>query len=90
LAATSARIRSKLFGDFSGCGYQWWVDSSGIYSAIGRGGQLITVAPDKNMVVVLTAGLASTRDRKKEFELLKSMVLPAAGKNGHATIRRTR
>ena len=41
---------------WDGYGYQWWLCSLGFYSARGRGSQLITVVPDKDMVVVITGG----------------------------------
>lgn len=40
-------------------GYAWWVkgeDFPGMFEAVGRGGQRITVWPDKDMVVVFTGG----------------------------------
>ena len=42
--------------DGQGYGYLWWIPNelSGLYEARGRGGQLIAVWPDKNLVVVLT------------------------------------
>ncbi len=41
-----------------GYGYQWWVsgDITGLYEARGRGGQRISVLPEKNIVVVITGG----------------------------------
>jgi hypothetical protein len=54
----------------NGYGYLWWL-SPDFYSARGRGGQWIIVAPDKNMVLVLTnAGAVE--------EFLASFVFPAA------------
>jgi CubicO group peptidase (beta-lactamase class C family) len=41
-----------------GYGYQWWVAGGGVYMALGYGGQYILVAPDLDMVVVLTSELA--------------------------------
>jgi len=35
-------------------GYQWWVSNENTFSAVGYGGQWITVMPDHNMVVVFT------------------------------------
>ena len=40
-------------------GYGWWVNSTefpGLYEAVGRGGQSISIWPDKDVVVVFTAG----------------------------------
>ncbi len=36
-------------------GYQWWLSPYG-YMARGRGGQAIAVAPDKNLIIVMTGG----------------------------------
>ncbi|MBI5116183.1 serine hydrolase [Candidatus Poribacteria bacterium] len=81
-AATTSHVRPKGFGLFAGYGYLWWVDSSGIYSGVGRGGQLLIVAPEKNMVVALTAGLAGKRNMTKELEIVKSIILPGAKSAG--------
>ncbi len=59
-----------------GYGYQWWTDDSGIYSAIGYGGQYIMVVPEKNMVVVFTSALKDT-DFSKPGKLLKEYIIPA-------------
>ena len=42
----------------SGYGYQWWVreDAPARYEALGRGGQMITVVPQAELVIVLTGG----------------------------------
>ena len=40
-----------------GYGYQWWVDDSGIYMALGYAGQYIVVLPELEMVVVFTSDL---------------------------------
>jgi len=70
-AATSKHVATRDPGH-NGYGYQWWIGSSGGYSAIGRGGQRIFVVPDKNMVVVITAGGGILR------RLLPSFIIPAA------------
>ena len=59
-----------------GYGYQWWVDDSGIFSAIGFGGQYIMVFPEKNMVVVFTSVLKDT-DFAMPGRLLKEYVIPS-------------
>ncbi|MBN2442754.1 MAG: serine hydrolase, partial [Spirochaetales bacterium] len=39
-------------------GYQWWVDKKGkFYTAWGYGGQIVTVIPDKNLVIVTASML---------------------------------
>jgi CubicO group peptidase (beta-lactamase class C family) len=60
-AATSGHARVGGRGFFDAYGYQWWVSSKGFYSARGRGGPYIFVAPAQNMVVVLTGGEALLR-----------------------------
>jgi CubicO group peptidase (beta-lactamase class C family) len=60
-----------------GYGYQWWVDDSGYYMALGYAGQLIFVIPDRDMVVVFTSDLAE-RDFYTPQELLVNFVLPSA------------
>jgi CubicO group peptidase (beta-lactamase class C family) len=40
-----------------GYGYQWWVDDSGFYLALGYRGQFIYVVPEMNMVVAFTSHL---------------------------------
>jgi CubicO group peptidase (beta-lactamase class C family) len=41
-----------------GYGYQWWVDVSGIYMALGYSGQYIIVVPEEDLVVVFVSDLA--------------------------------
>ena len=46
-------------GEDEGYGYQWWVPNDDLpkrYEARGRGTQLITVVPEKNLVIVTTGG----------------------------------
>jgi CubicO group peptidase (beta-lactamase class C family) len=56
-ASTRAHIAAAPITD--GYGYQWWVASSGYYTAAGYGGQHIFVQPELNMVVVFTSGMAT-------------------------------
>ncbi len=60
-----------------GYGYQWWVDDSGIFMALGYAGQFIFVIPDKEMVVVFTSDL-SEEDFYVPQTLLNDFILPAA------------
>lgn len=57
--AASTRMQSTPPPDVSGMergyGYLWWI-FPGFYNASGRGGQLITVWPEKDVVVVATGG----------------------------------
>lgn len=64
----------RAFGD--GYGYQWWLDKSGSYSAVGVSGQYIMVVPEQNLVMVVTSsssGLGVFFPKK----LLDNYVLPA-------------
>ncbi len=62
-------------GDF-GYGYQWWtVPSLNGYSALGRFGQTIFVAPDLNLIVVTTA--PSLEDHDPIFMLIESYIVPS-------------
>jgi len=60
-----------------GYGYQWWVDDSGIYMALGYGGQFVFVVPEKDMVVVFMSDL-SERDFYIPQVLLDDYIIPAA------------
>jgi CubicO group peptidase (beta-lactamase class C family) len=61
-----------------GYGYQWWVRPSGIYNALGWGGQQVIVIPQLDMVVVFTAGLRDASWNSYD-RLLDQFILPAAG-----------
>lgn len=67
----------------NGYPYTWWTNSishsreeADIFAAGGRGGQSITVIPDKNMVVVFTGGNYS--GRKGLHEILERFIFPAS------------
>lgn len=72
-ASTREHIAATLE---DGYGYQWWVDDSGMYMALGYGGQFIFVIPEMDLVVVFTSEL-----REQDFyvpqELLVGYILPA-------------
>jgi CubicO group peptidase (beta-lactamase class C family) len=55
-AATTNRVAD--LGPQGGYGYGWWTTDHGLFYANGRGGQFIFVAPDRDLVVVSTAGAA--------------------------------
>ena len=59
-----------------GYGYQWWLDKSGVYAALGVGGQYIMVVPQENLVVVVTSKLSGA-DVFIPARLLKKFILPA-------------
>jgi CubicO group peptidase (beta-lactamase class C family) len=71
-AATSTHIQAE---DQLGYGYQWWVRPSiDGYAAVGRGGQMIAVVPEKELVVVFTSEAGGSEE---EFALIEEYVLPA-------------
>ena len=58
-----------------GYGYQWWIyPSFSAYTAQGRYGQTIFVAPDQNLVVVTTA---QVDEHDALFRLIEQYVIPA-------------
>jgi len=64
-----------------GYGYQWWVDDSGYYMALGYAGQFIFVIPELDMVVAFTSDLDET-DFYVPQQLLTDYVMPAARSSG--------
>lgn len=60
-------------------GYQWWVSDQNFYSAVGYGGQRITVFPDLDLVVVFTNGFDETDDlqRATPDRLIDTYILPS-------------
>ena len=75
-AATSKHV-STTWPAHNGYGYLWWIRSSVGYSAVGRGCQRISVVPDKDIVVVVTAGAGGSDEGEIE-KLLPSLIIPAA------------
>ncbi|MES0343881.1 MAG: serine hydrolase, partial [Anaerolineales bacterium] len=73
-ASTSQYISATLE---DGYGYQWWVDDSGMYLALGYRGQFIYVIPEKEMVVVFTSSLEDN-DFYVPQTLLNEFIIPAA------------
>jgi CubicO group peptidase (beta-lactamase class C family) len=71
--STCGHIDAKPFDQY---GYQWWVDPAGNYTAAGYKGQRIFVAPDKNLVAVLTADLTAIESTTSD-NLLFSYIIPA-------------
>ena len=71
--STCGHIDATIFDQY---GYQWWVDSTGFYVAVGYKGQFIFVVPEKNIVVVFTSDL----ERHNFYvpkRLLEKYILPA-------------
>jgi CubicO group peptidase (beta-lactamase class C family) len=72
-AATTQQTAAD--GDL-GYGYQWWIHPRfGGYAALGRGGQMVYVAPEKDLVFVATA---DDLDHGPLWQLIEDYVLPAA------------
>lgn len=69
---------ARPFAD--GYGYQWWLDKSGMYSAVGVGGQFIMVVPKENLVVVFTSKLSGA-DSFFPVKMLDKYILPAIVSN---------
>ncbi len=59
-----------------GYGYQWWVDDSGMYMALGYAGQFIFVLPKHDLVVVFTSELEEA-DFYTPQTLLDQYIVPA-------------
>ncbi len=74
VSSTSQYISATLE---DGYGYQWWVDDSGMYLALGYRGQFIYVIPEKEMVVVFTSSLEDN-DFYVPQTLLNEFIIPAA------------
>lgn len=64
----------KPFQD--GYGYQFWLDRSGSFAAMGTSGQFIIVVPEKNMIVVATSKLTGL-DTFLPAKIVDEFVLPA-------------
>jgi hypothetical protein len=73
-AATQAHVSRT--GGRDHYGYFWWIPGEnlpGVFEAVGRGGQRITIWPAKDLVLVFTGGGFDTRDLAKFIlEALKS------------------
>ncbi|HEC45011.1 MAG TPA: class C beta-lactamase-related serine hydrolase [Bacteroides sp.] len=70
-----------LRGDIPGFyyGYQWWVHESGLYAAVGYGGQLLMVDPEFDLVIVFTNYYSQTDWFQTEtpWRLLETHIIPA-------------
>jgi CubicO group peptidase (beta-lactamase class C family) len=70
----------KNYG-YSNYGFLWWISGfKGAYFAFGAYGQSITVMPDQDMVVVITAEtpmVGSGEDAGKYFAIITDYVIPA-------------
>lgn len=60
-AATATRV--DTFSTLSGYGYQWWTEEEGaesMFLAVGYGGNLVVVVPDRELVVVVASEFDET------------------------------
>ena len=74
-------VSAKFFRPFSdGYGYQWWLDRNGNYNALGTSGQYIMIAPEENLVVVVTSS-ASGMGTFFPAKLFNQYILPAIESN---------
>lgn len=72
--STQGHINATLFDQY---GYQWWVDFTGYYAAVGYKGQRIFIIPEKNMVAVFTGDLTG-RESLMAKKLFDTYIIPAA------------
>lgn len=72
--ATMAHIPVE---DYFSYGYQWWIDPTGFFFALGWGGQYIVVLPDHDAVVVFTGGLSGLDELFVPYDLLTRLIIPA-------------
>ncbi len=70
----STKNKFKNFSDsgYSGYGYGWWLNKDGSYHARGFGGQIISIYPQWNMVVVFTGA-----DNDQWQTLINKYILPS-------------
>jgi CubicO group peptidase (beta-lactamase class C family) len=60
-ASQVAWVSNKFLKHFAnGYGYQWWLDKHGNYNALGTSGQYLIVAPEENLVVMITNSSSDT------------------------------
>jgi CubicO group peptidase (beta-lactamase class C family)/predicted small lipoprotein YifL len=76
----STRSHLSAYTLEDGYGYQWWVDDSGIYMALGYAGQYIVVLPEEEMVVVFTSDLEENQFFIPRF-LVDDYIIPSAKSN---------
>lgn len=59
-------------------GFLWWIHGDGLYAAHGYKGQFIYIAPDQDLVVVITANIAD-KDFVQPQLLIRDYLIPAVG-----------
>jgi CubicO group peptidase (beta-lactamase class C family) len=79
---TSASTKKYIDGTLQdGYGYQWWVDGTGYYVALGYAGQCIFVIPDLDLVVVFVSDLEEADFYIPQI-LLSEYIVPAIESSG--------
>lgn len=76
--SVSNHVPTAVGGNY---GYFWWLPPYGGYQADGDGGQRITVLPDKDTIVVITAGLTYPDMGTVPDQLIQDFILPAVVSN---------
>ncbi len=82
-ASTQAQFEAQIASDAAavkfqlpeGYGYLWWVDPRGYYMAIGLFGQYIIVAPEQDLVVVVTAEEPLSRGWHIRYKIPRTSIL---------------
>ena len=72
--STQNRFSDFDVDGYGGYGYWWWLAADGSYRARGAGGQIISLYPDRNLVVVFTGA-----DNDAWEMLTIDYILPAVG-----------
>ncbi len=62
-------------------GFLWWIHEDGVYAARGYKGQFIYLAPEQDLVVVITANLAD-KDFVEPQKLIRDYLFPDVGIEG--------
>ena len=74
--STSGKVQADTLRQFYG--YQWWIDPSGDYMALGYGGQYLIVSKEHDLVVAFTSALGE-QDFYTPYVLYRDYVQPAVG-----------
>jgi CubicO group peptidase (beta-lactamase class C family) len=79
---TAASTKKYIDGTLQdGYGYQWWIDGTGYYMALGYAGQCIFVIPDLELVVVFVSDLDEADFYVPQI-LLSEYIVPAIESSG--------
>ena len=81
--STTAHTPASVFGSAGGYGYEWWITTMAgdpAFSAVGYGGQLVSVVPHRRLVVVVSSDV----DEAKGMVVGDDLVLLLAGEIARA------